>query len=293
MLRSVELLPAGCNSARERLTFIAKAAAKAPDASSEEERVQQRKELIKASPEVLNPLLAEDVLERGKERSGHATEEELREIFDAPEVLKEKVAALAALIRQAKHVIAYTGAGVSTSGGIPDYRGPQGITYKFAFLCKIISINYFSGVWTLRDRGEARGGGKDLKKARPTPTHMALAEMVKKGLVRHIASTNLDGLHRRSGIAWENLSELHGNSFVEKCVDCGAVYERQEDVGGGNLDHSTGNLCDDEECMGDLQDNIINFGYVYFPARCLSHSTSTGNSPRGCPSCCPLSWCSC
>jgi len=141
-------------------------------------------------------------------------------------------------------------------------------------------------VWTLRDRGEARGGGKDLKQARPTPTHMALAEMVKKGLVRHIASTNLDGLHRRSGIAWENLSELHGNSFVEKCVECGAVYERQEDVGGGNLDHSTGNLCDDEECMGDLQDNIINFGYEIFHYSRLhisppSHSTSTGNSPRG------------
>ena len=57
--------------------------------------------------------------------------------------------------------------------------------------------------------------------AKPTLTHMALLALVEAGKVKHIVSQNVDGLHLKSGLSRENLSELHGNMFMEKCEKCG------------------------------------------------------------------------
>jgi len=150
---------------------------------------------------------------------------------------------LAVLIKNAKHVVVYTGAGVSTSAKIPDYRGPQ-------------------GVWTLRDQGLKPTSGVTLDQAAPTLTHVALLEMHKRGLVKFLVSTNVDGLHRRSGVPQNAIAELHGNCFKESCSKCHKESLRTYDCTshGTRKDHLTGRKCEEVGCDGNLIDSIVNFG---------------------------------
>jgi len=172
---------------------------------------------------------------------GAMTEEELKEYFDDPQELDKKVKELAQLIRNSKHMVIYTGAGVSTSAKIPDYRGPQGI-------------------WTLQDKGIRPYLEVTLEQAIPTPTHMAIVELFKNGSMKFLVSTNVDGLHRRSGIPSNSISELHGNCYLESCSNklCGKEYLRNYDASSHRSDHFTGRKCD--VCKSTLFDSIINFG---------------------------------
>jgi len=147
---------------------------------------------------------------------------------------------LARLVQQAKHMVIYTGAGISTSAKIPDYRGPQ-------------------GVWTLRDKGMAPKIQVTLEQALPTPTHMAILALEQKGLCRFVVSTNVDGLHRRAGTNPDKLAELHGNCYKEICSVCKKEYLMTFNIKGGNK-HKTGRVCEENGCNGDRIDSIINFG---------------------------------
>ncbi|KAK4184316.1 DHS-like NAD/FAD-binding domain-containing protein, partial [Podospora australis] len=170
------------------------------------------------------------------------------ERFDAPSLVDAKAKILAELIGESKHFIVYTGAGISTTAGIPDFRGPE-------------------GVWTLRAQ-KRQGTSKAVStlQAVPTPTHMALVELQNRGLLKYIVSQNCDGLHRKSGILPDKISEVHGNSNREYCKDCGQEYMRdfravatyEKTV----HDHRTGRTC--ALCGGILLDTIINFGEQLF-----------------------------
>jgi NAD-dependent SIR2 family protein deacetylase len=104
------------------------------------------------------------------------------ERFDAPEVIDRLAITLANQIKNGKHFIAFTGAGVSTSAGIPDFRGPE-------------------GAWTLRAQGrQLNFKSTTTLQAIPTPTHMALVELQNRGFLKYLISQNCDGLHRRSGM---------------------------------------------------------------------------------------------
>ena len=132
----------------------------------------------------------------------------------APE-LRAKVRHLLALLAAAKSVVAFTGAGISTSAGVPDFRGP-------------------AGVWTLQAKGKPLPTlATPFSLARPTLTHQALLALVRSGLVTRIVSQNVDGLHRRSGVPRSALSELHGSCFVEACAraSCAAETVRDFEVG--------------------------------------------------------------
>ena len=85
---------------------------------------------------------------------------------------------------------------------------------------------------------------------------------MEKGLLKHIISQNVDGLHRKSGIPAESISEVHGNTNLEICKKCGTNYMRDFRVRNAqkDKDHKTGRNCDDRACGGDLEDSIINFG---------------------------------
>jgi NAD-dependent SIR2 family protein deacetylase len=183
------------------------------------------------------------------------SKEEEEEIFDSPEELEQKVGKLAALISSNSHVIAFTGAGISTSCGIPDYRSSLDTCLATG-----------PGSWAL-----AAAKQKRTKKftgplrAIPSITHMSLVQLQRAGMLQHVVSQNTDGLHRRSGLPRSALSELHGNSNLEYCLDCGNEYMRDfrtrakdADVRGGKgaLFHLTGRLC---KCGGKLRDSIVNF----------------------------------
>lgn len=181
-------------------------------------------------------------------------EDDKKEFFDSPEELERKIDLLAKWVKESKHCVMFTGAGISTSTGIPDFRSGMNTVLKTG-----------PGVWELQAKGVARKPGAaipNMLKAIPSPAHMAIVKLHKEGLVKFTVSQNVDGLHLRSGIPNHELAELHGNTNLEKCTTCGAKYLRDFDTRTARRvhDHLTGRFCDNNQCRGSLIDSIINFG---------------------------------
>jgi NAD-dependent deacetylase len=124
--------------------------------------------------------------------------------------LERHIETTALWIAESEHIVAFTGAGISTDSGIPDFRGPQ-------------------GVWTRREAGlpaprwRVPPGGVG-----PNASHMSLVELQHLGKLRFLITQNTDNLHRRSGIRPELLAELHGNGQLMRCLGCERTYTRQE-----------------------------------------------------------------
>lgn len=122
----------------------------------------------------------------------------------------EHIETISQWIAGSERIVAFTGAGISTDSGIPDFRGPQ-------------------GVWTRRDAGlpaprwRVPPGG-----LKPNASHLALFELQRLGRLRFLISQNTDNLHRRSGIHPEILAELHGNGQLMRCLGCDRTCTRQE-----------------------------------------------------------------
>lgn len=133
-----------------------------------------------------------------------------------------------------------TGAGISTSVGIPDFRGPNGI-------------------WTLQARNETPPPPKvTFVHAIPSLTHMALVALVRCGKVPFVTSQNVDGLHLRSGLAKSTFADLHGNCFAEHCVRCKRQYYRDFEIETVGY-KPTGRRCSRRGCRGHLVDSILDW----------------------------------
>ncbi|KAL5974371.1 ditrans,polycis-polyprenyl diphosphate synthase [Asimina triloba] len=141
---------------------------------------------------------------------------------------------------ESKHLVVFTGAGISTSCGIPDFRGPK-------------------GVWTLQREGKgAPKAALPFHRATPSLTHMALVELEKAGILKFIISQNIDSLHLRSGIPREKLAELHGNSFRELCPSCGTEYIRDFEVETIGM-KKTSRRCSSQDCGEKLKDTVLDW----------------------------------
>ena len=130
------------------------------------------------------------------------------------------------LIDEASRVVVFTGAGISTESGIPDFRGPGGLWTKMApidFGDFIRSADMRREAWRRKFEID-----KTIVSADPNKGHMAIAKLVDMGKVTHVITQNIDNLHQASGIPPARIIELHGNGTYAKCLDCGLRHELAE-----------------------------------------------------------------
>jgi NAD-dependent deacetylase len=133
------------------------------------------------------------------------------------------VAKLVRLIDEAERAVVFTGAGISTESGIPDFRSPGGIWTKMA---PIDFDDFLASEAARRETWRRRFAMEEtFRAAEPNRGHRAVAKLVERGKVSAIITQNIDGLHQASGIPAGKIIELHGNTTYAACLDC---YERYE-----------------------------------------------------------------
>ena len=142
--------------------------------------------------------------------------------------LQERIETLAKLLFKSRYPVFFTGAGISTESGLPDFRGPD-------------------GMWTRRDKGLPPRPGRPWDSVEPNSGHMALAELQRMGKMKFLISQNVDNLHLKSGIRPDLLAELHGNLTKLRCPRCGKTYEKS----------SGKTTC---PCGGALNSSVVDFG---------------------------------
>ena len=133
------------------------------------------------------------------------------------------VAVLARLIDQARRAVVFTGAGISTESGIPDFRSPGGIWTQMA---PIDFDSFLASDAARRETWRRRFAMEEtFAAAAPNRGHRAVDALVRRGKVSVVITQNIDGLHQASGIPPEKIIELHGNTTHATCLDCGSRYE--------------------------------------------------------------------
>lgn len=168
--------------------------------------------------------------------------------------INEKEVLIAQKIAEGGKNVVFTGAGISTESGIPDYRSKGGIWDKFrpVYFDEFISskkarIEYW------RRKSELY---QNLTKAEPNPAHTSIAQLYQMGLLESVITQNIDGLHQKSGLPDEKVIELHGNTLRVRCLNCSKIYsihEIQKRIEGGDL-------APECECGGYLKPDTISFG---------------------------------
>jgi len=142
--------------------------------------------------------------------------------------LEQRIEKLAQWMFEAKYLVVFTGAGVSTESGIRDFRGPDGL-------------------WTRRDKGMSTLE-QNWTGVEPNSGHIAIYELQEIGKLKFLISQNVDNLHLKSGIKPELLAELHGNLTKVRCLSCDFKMDRVEGERTCPL------------CGGKLKSTVVNFG---------------------------------
>ena len=159
------------------------------------------------------------------------------------------------MIDGARRIVAFTGAGISTESGIPDFRSPGGIWTKY----QPIYFDDFMASEEMRRESWRRKFATDetMLKAEPNAGHRALAKLVEQGKMTAIITQNIDGLHQRSGVPASRIIELHGNTTYATCLDCGQRHELEPIR---KAFHANGTLPICEKCDGIVKTATISFG---------------------------------
>ena len=169
--------------------------------------------------------------------------------------MDEPVERLGRILAESKRALMFTGAGISTESGIPDFRGPNGLWKKM----KPVDFEDFIASEEVRQRAWQqwfeRGG--DLLKAEPNAGHFAVAGLVERGIVSAVITQNVDDLHQASGIPGERVIELHGNATYARCLDC---WRRIEMAAVEAEYREAGNVGPCTACGGIVKSATISFG---------------------------------
>jgi len=162
---------------------------------------------------------------------------------------------LAAMIEAAGRVVIFTGAGMSTESGVPDFRSPGGVWSRMKpiyFQDFVASEERRREAWTRAFSGAAGWVG-----AKPNAGHYAVARLVAAGKATAVITQNVDNLHQASGVPAERIVELHGNASYAKCLDCGLRHELA-DLKGPFLERGEIPAC--RACGGIVKTATISFG---------------------------------
>ncbi|MBW2038535.1 MAG: sigma factor regulator FecR [Deltaproteobacteria bacterium] len=143
--------------------------------------------------------------------------------------LEQRIEVLAQWLYELSYLVVFTGAGVSTESGLPDFRGPDGI-------------------WTRQEKGlPPPPMQRPWSEVDPNPAHYAIRALQDLGKLKFLISQNVDNLHLKSGIRPELLAELHGNITKLRCQRCGAIVDREK----------AESRC---SCGGRLVPSVVDFG---------------------------------
>lgn len=146
------------------------------------------------------------------------------------DVLSKRIDRLVQILHSSAKLVVFTGAGISTESGVPDFRGPDGL-------------------WTRRDKGlPVSGATINWSKSQPNSGHQAIVELQTLGKLKFLISQNIDNLHLKSGIDPDKLAELHGNLTKLRCRRCEFTLDNFDDL----------KQC--PECGGGLKSSVVDFG---------------------------------
>lgn len=160
---------------------------------------------------------------------------------------------IAQAILQNRPVLAFTGAGISTESGIPDFRGPNGLWKRTAptgFRDFLTDPETRARYWERRQERYP-----ELLAKEPNVGHESLSQLVNVGIVEKVITQNIDGLHQKSGVSPDRVIELHGSSHQIRCLDCRRVYPADS----SEIDFSA-RIPGCPACGGILKEGTISFG---------------------------------
>jgi NAD-dependent deacetylase len=172
---------------------------------------------------------------------------------------RRQIEELADLIRSSRHLVAFSGAGISTESGIPDFRGPQGIWTKM----RPIELQDFLAdpqarreYWRRKIDSYPR-----MRDAEPNAGHRALARLYEAGYLKTMITQNIDGLHQKAGIPADRVIELHGSNACIACLQCRRRFDWEEVLPFFEENPAPSTDCPScDECGGWLKPATISFG---------------------------------
>ena len=181
--------------------------------------------------------------------------------------MKDKIERIAKKIKEGGKNVVFTGAGISTESGIPDYRSQGGIWDKF----RPVYFDEFMSAKKSRVEYWRRWVElyRDIAAAKPNQAHMSLARLNEMGLLQAVVTQNIDGLHQASGLPDEKIVELHGNTCRIRCLSC----QKISPIDKVQQRLATGDPAPECECGGFLKPDTISFGQA-MPAAEVEKSAS-------------------
>lgn len=169
------------------------------------------------------------------------------DLTTATEILKEKA-----------NILVFSGAGISTESGIPDFRGPNGLWKRvdpddFQISRYLADAELRAQGWKMHANGERWGSGEPL----PNRGHQAVVDLWSKGRLAGVVTQNIDGLQQAAGLPDDRIAELHGSVNEARCLGCGETWPTStilERVIGGEEDPQC------ESCRGIIKTRVVMFG---------------------------------
>ena len=169
--------------------------------------------------------------------------------------MQAEVRQLSTTLKEARRVVIFTGAGISTESGISDFRSPGGLWSRMA---PITYQDFLASEEARRESWRRKAEvDKEMLGAIPNRGHRIIATLANRGRVSAVITQNVDGLHQASGVPEALLIALHGNATYAKCLDCAARYELAPIMAAFAIDETLP-VC--TQCQGIVKTATISFG---------------------------------